>query len=160
MRRFSSKPSPSIDVLPNASYFSLKRPNSVQPQARRTEPYGPPYNFPTPSKYVNESNHRCTGLDSVLVVGEKPRTLRSSRRRTPITAFSRQYPQDDLVEALDEKLSALKGVQTFETDFHPRYVIASENDASTEALRGPDTLPAWCLPVKRRVVSDIRPMTR
>jgi len=146
-----SKPnSPSMVELPDTSYFPIKRTDSVQqPKTLRTEPYGPPYNCPMPGKYVNESHPR-TGSDSVLVVAEKkPKTLRRTTPRRPIMALSGKYPQDDLVDALDEKLSALQNAQSRETGFLPRYIILSESDVG-EFSRTPDMLPAWCASVSRR----------
>jgi len=99
----------------------------------------------------------------VLVVEKKSKRFRIFKRKRLITAFSRQYPQDDLVKALDAKLSVLQNTQALEQNFTPRYILTSESDACPDALRSPDmlpTLPDWCSPAKHRVLSDSRSIIR
>jgi hypothetical protein len=95
-------------------------------------------------------------LDAVPVA-EKKRTLRRTRRfklKRSVAAFSRQYPQDDLIQALDKKLAALQSPQALERNLRPRYIWGSDSDASPETMRGPDVLTGF----KRRVVSDSQSM--
>ena len=118
-----------------------------------------------PSEFVDtelteEASHTHTESDTAAVV-EKRKTLRRTRRfrlKRPVTAVSRQYHQDDLIEALDKKLSVLKS--TREKDFPPKYLWGSESDASPETLRSPDVRTGWRASVKRRVVSDSRSTNR
>ena len=115
------------------------------------------------SACVKESRHTHTGSDSGLIVEKKSKKSCGSKPRRPVTADSRQYPQDDLVDALDEKLSALQNAQAFGRDSVPRYIIASECDASPDDLRCPELHPTktgWGASVKRQVVSDSRSMLR
>jgi hypothetical protein len=95
-------------------------------------------------------------------MGKKSKKSRKFKSKRAITAFSRQYPQDDLLDALDQKLSALQKVQAVESNLPPKYIL-SESDASAEALRSADmfhTQTSWRASIKRRVVSDSRSMIR
>ena len=146
----------------------VTRSNLMPSKVPRTEPYGPPYNFPMPGKYLRstDAEEPCnigTESDSVPIVKKKSKKSRKSKAKRAITAFSRQYPQDDLVDALDQKLSALQNAQALESNLSPRYILLLESDTSPEVLRSPDMLyrqTNWRAPTKRRVVSDSRSMIR
>jgi len=150
---------------------SMQRSRSMQQKVvRRTEPYGPPYNFPMPGKYVNLRGPVGPSRtpDPVSVVDRKPipvvekkrsRKFRRFRTKRSFMALARKYPQDDLVHALDQKLSALKQAQKVDDNFPPRYIWGSESDASLVPLGKPDvsrTQTGWRASVKRRVVSESR----
>lgn len=152
----------------DASDVPIERTTSMRSKVPRTEPYGPPYNFPMPGKYLRgtdaeEPCNTSTESDSVPIVGKKSKQSRKSKSKRAITALSRQYPQDDLLEALDQKLSALQKVKAVESKSSPRYILLSESDASAEALRSADmfyTQTSWHASIKRRVMSDSRSMIR
>lgn len=70
----------------------------------------------------------------------------------------KQYPQADLVEVLDKKLSALQDASTFEGESHPKkYIWGPDDDAPLEVFRNPGvarTQDGWGAAVNRRVVSE------
>ena len=170
IRRFSSSKtsSPAMAKSSDASDVPVERATSMRSKIPRTEPYGPPYNFPMPGKYlrstdVEEPCNTSTESDSVPITGKKSKKSRKFKSKRAITALSRQYPQDDLLEALDQKLSALQDMQAVESNLSPKYILLSDSDASAEALRSADmfyTQTSWRASIKRRVVSDSRSMIK
>ncbi|KIM88926.1 hypothetical protein PILCRDRAFT_813925 [Piloderma croceum F 1598] len=169
IRRFSSsKSSSQVMAKSSDAGVPVERATSMRPKVPRTEPYGPPYNFPVPGEYLRRADaeepcNTSTESDSVPIMGKKYKKSCKSKSKRAITALSRQYPQDDLLEALDQKLSALQKVQAVGSNLSPKYILLSESDASAEALRSADmfrTQTSWRASIKRRVVSDSRSMIR
>lgn len=126
------------------------RGKSQRPKVRRTEPYGPPYNAPMPSASTEES-------DFALVV-EKPKKSRKPQTMQPGKPSSQQYAQDDLVQVVDEKLSAWQNKLALETELEPKYIWGPTEDPSPEVVfRDPDmvhTRTGWDASVNCRAVDE------
>jgi len=166
IRRFSSSRTrnPAVAESLDTPDFSASRASSMRSKVvRRTVPYGPPYNFPMPGanfirREAAESCQPHIASDPVLVVQKKKlKRFRKFRTKGVVTALSRQYPQDDLAQVLDHKLSALHKAQKLDSGFPTKYIWGPDSDASPEPF-GMRTGSRGS--VTRRVVSDSRSMMR
>jgi len=86
---------------------------------------------------------------------EKPKKSRKPQMMQP--SFQ-QYAQDDLVQVVDEKLSAWQNKLALETELEPKYIWGPAEDPSPEVVfRDPDmvhTRTGWDASVNCRVVDE------